>query len=188
MAARALYVRAHGLASRRPFRSSVTSASEGGARTPRGRRPERAPRLRTGSASPGRAPGTAVPAPTRRRDSNCRARSPVRAAAAGSVARWRAWSRISAHERTRPPPCLRFDRIRRRVPSREPASFRRSGRRYGAWNSMESMIGVASATTSSKRATGAMTVIARVRIDMPSGRSTRNRRRRFPGSSELIHW
>ena len=41
------------------------------------------------------------------------------------------------------------------------------------WNSIDSMIGAVSATTASKRSSGATTVIARVSTDMPSGRSTR---------------
>src|SRR3972149_5644187 len=39
----------------------------------------------------------------------------------------------------------------------------RSRRRYGAWNSIDSMIGAVSSMNSSKRSLGATTVIARVR-------------------------
>lgn len=46
-------------------------------------------------------------------------------------------------------------------------------RRQPVWNSIESMIGTVSSITSSKRSSGATTVIARVSTDMPSGRSTR---------------
>ena len=41
------------------------------------------------------------------------------------------------------------------------------------WNSIDSMIGAVSSMTSSKRSSGATTVIASVSTDMPSGRSTR---------------
>src|SRR3990172_9857084 len=55
------------------------------------------------------------------------------------------------------------------------------------WNSIDSMIGAVSWMNSSKRSSGATTVIASVSTDMPLGRSTRYRRRRNPGS-QPISW
>ena len=50
---------------------------------------------------------------------------------------------------------------------------RRSRRRHGVWNSIESTTGHAASTTLSKRDTGPMIATARVRMDNPSGTSNR---------------
>ena len=50
---------------------------------------------------------------------------------------------------------------------------RDAGHGARGWNSIDSMIGAVSAMTSSKRSSGATTVIASVSTDIPSGRSTR---------------
>jgi len=50
---------------------------------------------------------------------------------------------------------------------------RRSRRRQGAWNSIESTTGVAASTAPSKRDSGATIAMARIRIDDPTGMSNR---------------